>query len=171
MLVALALLFVGVVLMLNSLWMLGRIADREIVLINLIVTAITASIAGFTAFGAATDMGAVKSAALTLLFSTTYLWVAYNRLTGVDGRGLGWFSLIVAITVVPAALQDISAAHSILSLWLGVNWAIWSVLWLLYFLLLSLQWPIQRATAIFTLVTGVVTGWLPAMLMLYGVLR
>ena len=46
----------------------------------------------------------VKAAALTLLFSLTYLWVGMNRLTGSDGRGLGWFSLFVAISVLPEAV-------------------------------------------------------------------
>lgn len=170
MLSALALLFVGVVLTLNSLWMFEKIAEREIVLINLVVTVITASVAAFTAFGAV-EMPEVKAAALTLLFSTTYLWVAYNRLTGVDGRGLGWFSLIVSITVLPAAVQDIGAATTPLALWLGVNWAIWSALWFMYFLMLTVKLPIQRATAAFALFNGVFTGWLPAMLMLYGLMR
>ena len=170
MLSTLALLFVGVVLILNSLWLLERIADREIIIINLIVTVITVAVATHTAIGA-TDMAAVKSATLTLLFSSTYLWVAYNRITESDGRGLGWFSLIVAITVVAEAVQSIAAADSFLSLWLGLGWAVWAVLWFMYFVLLTLQRPILRATAIFALFTGVFTGWLPAMLMLYGVLR
>ena len=105
MLLPLSLLFVGAVLFLNGIWMSGRIADREIVIINIVVAVITAAVAADSAIGA-TDPAAVKSAALTLLFTTTYLWVAYNRITGVDGRGLGWFSLFVAITVVPVAIEE-----------------------------------------------------------------
>ena len=54
----------------------------------------------------------IKSAALTLLFTTTYLWVAYNRVVAVDGRGLGWFSLFVAITVVPIAIEGLAGAQT-----------------------------------------------------------
>lgn len=167
MLTPLALLFVGAVLVLNGIWMTGRIQDREIVLINLVTAFITACVAGVSAFGA-TDMLAVKSAALTLLFTTTYLWVAYNRIAEVDGRGLGWFSLFVAITVVPVALQDSLAATTAVELWLGLSWAVWAVLWFMFFLLLALEKPIQRLTAGVTLLTGVFTGWLPGVLLLLG---
>lgn len=147
--------------------MTGRIQDREIILINLVTAFITACVAGVSAFGAS-GLLAVKSAALTLLFTTTYLWVAYNRITMVDGRGLGWFSLFVAITVVPVAVQDSLAATTLVELWLGVSWGIWAVLWFMYFLLLALGKSIQRGTAAVTLLTGVFTGWLPGVLLLLG---
>lgn len=54
--------------------------------------------------------------------------------------------------------------------WMAVNWLIWAMLWLLYFLLLGLNRPIQRQTACFTLLTGVFTGWLPGFLMIEGVI-
>lgn len=169
MLMPLSLLFVGAVLCLNGIWMSGRIADREIVIINLIVAAITTGVAIFSAL-TAVDVIGVKSAALTLLFSTTYMWFAFNRLTGTDGRGLGWFSLLVALTVTPEAISQISAANSVLSLWLGVSWAVWAVLWFMFFVLLTLQKPIANQTVAVTLFAGIFTAWLPAMVMLYGVL-
>ena len=45
MLLPLSLLFVGAVLVLNGLWMAGRISDREIVVINFATAAITATVA------------------------------------------------------------------------------------------------------------------------------
>lgn len=169
MLLPLSLLFVGTVLTLNAIWMSGRIANLEIILINIVVAIITSGVA-LHAIAYATDTSDIKSAALTLLFTTTYLWMAYNRMTATDGRGLGWFSLIVAITVTPEAIITISAADSPLALWLGLNWAVWAVLWFMYFLLLTLAKPIQSVTAAATLFAGIFTAWLPAMGMLYGVL-
>ncbi len=169
MLLPLSLLFVGAVLTLNGIWMSGRIADKEIVIINLIVAAITSGVAIFSAL-TAVDVIGVKSAALTLLFSTTYMWFAFNRMTGTDGRGLGWFSLLVAVTVTPEAIIEIAAADSILTLWLGLSWAAWAVLWFMFFVLLTLQKPIASQTVAVTLFSGIFTAWLPAMLMLYGVL-
>ncbi len=169
MLLPLSLLFVGAVLCLNGIWMSGRIADREIIIINLIVAAITASVAVFSAV-TAVDVIGVKSAALTLLFSTTYMWFAFNRMTGTDGRGLGWFSLFVAITVVPEAVVEILTAQSLLALWLGLSWAVWAVLWFMFFVLLTLQKPIANQTVMVTLFAGIFTAWLPALFMLYGVL-
>jgi hypothetical protein len=169
MLLPLSLLFVGAVLVLNGIWMTGRIADREIVIINLIVAAITAAAAVFAALGA-TDVGGVKSAALTLLFSTTYMWFAFNRLTGTDGTGLGWFSLFVTLTILPEAGSAIFSADTLLDLWLGVSWLVWAILWFMFFLLLTLKRPIQGMTAAVTVFSGIFTAWLPAMMMMHGVL-
>ncbi|WP_458789830.1 AmiS/UreI family transporter [Yoonia sp. MH D7] len=169
MLAPLSLLFVGAVLCLNGIWMSGRIADREIVIINLIVAAITSGVAIFSALTAVDVLG-VKSAALTLLFSTTYMWFAFNRMTGTDGRGLGWFSLLVAITVTPEAIVQITNANSVISLWLGLSWGVWAVLWFMFFVLLTLQKPVAKQTTVITLFAGIATAWLPAMLILYGVL-
>ncbi len=90
MLLGLALLFVGAVLFLNGLWLTGRIGDREIAVINIFVGGLTLVVALYSAFGPGADAGSIKGAALTLLFTFTYLWVAYNRFNDVDGRGLGW---------------------------------------------------------------------------------
>lgn len=167
MLLPLSLLFVGAVLTLNGLWMMNRIADREIVVINLATAFITGTVAVLSMAGADTP-AAVKGAALTLLFSLTYLWVGMNRLTGSDGRGLGWFSLFVAISVVPEAVVTLRHATDGMTLWLGMCWACWAGLWLLYFLLLAFRWPLERTTAAATLASGILTAWMPALAMLYG---
>ncbi|MGB6922633.1 MAG: AmiS/UreI family transporter, partial [Methyloceanibacter sp.] len=64
------------------------------------------------AFGPGADAASIKAAALTLLFTFTYLWVAMNRYNEADGRGLGWFSLFVAITVVPVAIDTLASAQT-----------------------------------------------------------
>lgn len=167
MLLPLSLLFVGAVLTLNGLWMMNRIADREIVVINLATAFITATVAVLS-MARADSPGAVKAAALTLLFTLTYLWVGMNRVTGCDGRGLGWFSLFVAISVLPEAVVTLRHAADGMTLWLGLCWAGWAALWFLYFLLLALGWPLQRTAAAATLASGILTAWMPALAMLYG---
>lgn len=168
MLLGLALFYVGAVLILNGLWMLGRIGDREISVINLFAGGLTLLVSLRMAFGEGADPASVKAAALSLLFSFTYLWVAINRYNGADGRGLGWFSLFVAITAVPVAADALLSAHSAWDVWLGLSWAAWAVLWLLFFLLLALQRPLARLTACVAIGQGVLTGWLPGYLLLTG---
>lgn len=170
MLTGLSFLFVGAVLSLNGIWMLGRIGDREITVINLVTAAITAAVAASLAFGADASLLTVKAAALTLLFSTTYIWVAANRIFGFDGRGLGWFSLFVAITVLPVAVETWAAARTPFSHWIALCWAAWAVLWFLYFLMLAIGKPIQKPTAWFTLFCGIATAWLPGIFLLNGAL-
>jgi putative amide transporter protein len=168
MLLGLTLLWVGAVLFINGIWLLGSIDDREVVVINVVSGLVALAVAWHGAFGAGANPATVRDAALTLMFSTTYLWVAHNRLAEVDGRGLGWFSLFVAVTTVPVALGGFAAAESARDLWMAANWAAWGVLWLLYFLLLAAKKPILRATGIVTLLTGILTGWLPGFLILDG---
>jgi putative amide transporter protein len=162
----LVLLYVGAVLSLNGLWMLGRIGDREIAIINILVGLLCLRVAHEHAFGPAADAASVQQAAWSLLFAFTYLWVAYNRLTGNDGRGLGWFSLFVAITVLPVGISALRQAHDVWSLWLAVSWVAWSGLWWLYYQLLARQKNWIRPIALITIAQGVLTGWLPGYLML-----
>lgn len=164
----LSLLFVGAVLVLNGLWMSGRISDREIVVINFATAAITATVAAVSLARAMT-VEDVRTVALTLLFSVTYLWVAVNRLTGADGRGLGWFSLFVSLSVLPQAFLSLASAASFIDSWLGLCWLAWSGLWFMYFVTLALQKPIQDHVAVATLLSGVLTAWLPALFLMHGV--
>lgn len=166
-LLPLSLLFVGAVLVLNGLWMMRRIEDREIKIINFVTATITGTVAILILINARTPTD-VSAAVLTLLFSVTYLWIGFNRIAGADGRGLGWFSLFVAISVLPRGLIDLFQAQSVMDVWLSLNWLIWSGLWFLYFLRLGLQKNLGTQTAIATLVAGVTTAWLPALLILYG---
>lgn len=168
MLLGLALFYVGAVLILNGLWMLGRIGDREIPVINLFAGGLSLLVALKLAFGEGADLASVKAAALSLLFSFTYLWVAINRYSGADGRGLGWFSLFVAITAVPVAADALHLASTPGEWWLGLSWVAWSVLWLMFFLMLALGRPLARPTACMAIGQGVLTGWLPGYLMLTG---
>ena len=170
MLSGLALLYVGAVLFLNGLWLMGKIADNEIWVINIFSGVLTLCVSLYLALGPGADAGSIKAAALTLLFTCTYFWVAINRYNGADGRGLGWFSLFVAITTVPVALDTLATASSIWGVWFGLCWVFWGFVWFLFFLLLVLQKPIQKFTGAMTATAGVLTGWLPGYLLLQGIL-
>ncbi len=168
MLLGLSLFYVGAVLILNGLWMLGRISDREITVINLFTGGLNLLVSLKLTLGEGADAASIKAGAFSLLFALTYLWVAFNRLTGADGRGLGWFSLFVAITAVPIAIDTLSAASTPWSWWFGLSWAAWALLWLLFFLVLVLNKPLTRLTAGMAIAQGVLTGWLPGYLLLTG---
>jgi len=168
MLLGLSLFYVGAVLVLNGLWMLGRISDREITVINLFTGGLNLLVSLKLTLGEGADAASIKAGAFSLLFALTYLWVAFNRLTGADGRGLGWFSLFVAITAVPIAIDTLSVASTPWSWWFGLSWAAWALLWLLFFLVLVLNKPLTRLTAGMAIAQGILTGWLPGYLLLTG---
>ncbi|GAC1620616.1 MAG: AmiS/UreI family transporter [Vulcanimicrobiaceae bacterium] len=167
----LALFYVGAVLCLNGLWLLRRIGDKEIAVIDVFVGGLTLLVSLFLAFGPGADLTSIKGAALTLLFTFTYLWVAVNRYNGADGRGLGWFCLFVAVTAVPVTIQTLQSATTTWTHWLGLCWGAWGILWLAYFMLLVMQRPIAKFVGALTIVEGVFTGWLPGYLLLTGVLK
>lgn len=171
MLLGMALFYVGAVLCLNGLWLLGQIGDNEIAVIDVFVGVVTLLIALSMTFGPGADLESVKGATLTLLFSFTYFWVAVNRYNGADGRGLGWFCLFVACTAVPVTIQTLQGAKSTWELWFGLSWGAWGILWFMYFVLLVLKKPIARLTGAVTVLQGVLTGWLPGYLLLDGVLK
>jgi hypothetical protein len=168
MLLGLALFYVGAVLCLNGLWLLGQIGDNEIAVIDIFVGGITLLISLYLAFGPGADLASVKGAALTLLFTFTYFWVAINRFNGADGRGLGWFCLFVAITAIPVTLQTLQGATTTWSVWFGLSWAAWGILWFLFFLLLVVKKPIAKFVGAVTVLQGILTGWLPGYLLLNG---
>jgi putative amide transporter protein len=169
MLVGFALFWVGAVLCLNGIWLLGKIGDREIAVIDVFVGFVTLLVALYLAFGPGANAATIKAAALLLLFTFTYFWVAWNRWNGADGRGLGWFCLFVAITCVPVFLETLANAHSVWDVWLGISWASWGVLWFLFFLILALgRTNLTRVTGILCSLQGVYTGWIPGYLLLSG---
>jgi hypothetical protein len=164
----LILFFVGAVLCLNGLWLLGRIGDNEIAAIDVFVGGITGLACLYLAFGPGADADTIRAAALTLLFTFTYFWVAWNRYNGADGRGLGWFSLFVAITAVPVTVQSFATASSTWGLWFAWCWVGWGVLWFLYFVLLVLKKPIVKFVGGVTVFVGIYTGWVPGYMLLNG---
>jgi hypothetical protein len=158
-------LFVGAVLFLNGLWILGKIQDREIAIINIFVGVLAVVIAILAFIQNNYEFGGY-----VLLFAFTYLWVAYDRFVNPDGAGLGWFCLFVAITALPVAFTVLSGAGGRpFAVWLGLDWLAWAVLWFLYFVLLALKRvSIARPVGWLTLVEGIVTAWIPGYLVMSG---
>jgi len=166
MILGMLLFWVGAVLFLNGLWLLGRISDKEIAVIDIFAGGLTLVIALYLAFRPGADAASIRAASLTLLFSFTYLWVAWDRWNETDGRGLGWFCLFVAITTVPVFVDILYHARTVWDVWLGLSWVSWGVLWFLFFLILAQQRKeLTWATGVLCSVEGVLTGWLGYLLL------
>lgn len=155
------LLFVGVVLIVNGLTLMGRIEPREAAVLNVLVGSLSAFAAAVGAVQATTpaDYLAVGSG---LLFAFTYLYLACVHWFKLNGAGLGWYSLFVAITALPLSWN----AHAIGDMRMAGIWLIWSSLWFLFFLDLCTAVRLRRFLAPYTIVVGIVTCWIPGMLML-----
>ncbi|MCZ4551104.1 AmiS/UreI family transporter [Gordonia rubripertincta] len=129
------LLYVGAVLLINGLMLLGVVPPRSAAVLNLFVGAMQCVIPTVLLIQANGDATAILGASGLYLFGFTYLYVGINNLAGLEPQGLGWFSLFVSgAAVVYAVLNFTDLADPVF----GVIWCSWAILWLLFFLVLGL---------------------------------
>ncbi|MFJ6534359.1 AmiS/UreI family transporter [Microbacterium sp. NPDC091662] len=99
------------------------------------------------------------------LFGFTYLWVGINALAGLPARGLGWFSLFVAVVAMGFAGSTWAQGGRVFA----VIWILWAVLWGLFFLVLGLEkHALTRFTGAVAVAEGIGTAAIPAWLSLTG---
>jgi hypothetical protein len=183
------LLYVGAVLVINGIWLIGQaratstgeagaaaaeahpffIQGREVTVINIftgfvgVVAAIILMIDG----NRDDDIASFRGGGFILLFAFTYLWVAANAFLNAGGRAFGWYCLFVAITAVPAGIYTLNNADgNDASIYLGIDWFAWAILWFLFFVLLALDRPISRLAGGLAVVEGIGTAWVLGMLLL-----
>ena len=193
MLLGVVLLYVGAVLVINGIWLVGQaraarlepapaggptedvtahptfIENREVAVLNIftgfigVVAAVTLAVQG----NQNGDLASIRAAGYILLFAFTYFWVAANQFLGAGGHAFGWYCLFVAITAVAAGSYTLAdAAGNSASIYLGVDWFAWAFLWGLFFGLLALGRPIGRFTGWVAVLEGIGTSWVFAILLL-----
>jgi putative amide transporter protein len=196
MLLAVVLLYVGAVLVINGIWLVGQaraataaapapasvggrgaepaavasepethptfMQNREVAVMNFFtgfigaILALTLLIQG----SAKGDAASIRGGGFIFLFAFTYLYVAINQFLNQGGHAFGWYCLFVAITAVPAGIYTLSnTGGKDASVWLGIDWFAWAVLWFMFFLLLALDRPIARTTGYATVLVGIGTSW------------
>jgi hypothetical protein len=217
MLLGVMLLFVGAVLIVNGVWLIGQaraaelappgevtpvpggaiegegvtdrraavavadvenhptfIQNREVTVLNIFTgfVGVAVSTTLLVQGNAHADLPSVRAAGFIFLFAFTYLWVAFNGFLNAGGRAFGWYCLFVAITAPFAGYYTLKdAAGNTASVWLGINWFAWCVLWFLFFVLLSLDRPIARVTGMLAIVEGIATSWVLGFLLLEGTVK
>lgn len=156
------LLFVGAVLVVNGIWLLGRASAQDTAILNFFVGGLTLLVALWWAFGEGAE-GNPFNAAGTLLFAFTYLWVGANAYGGVDDqRALGWYCILVTLVTIPTGYL----VWQIGDIGLAILWWIWGILWATFWILLGLERdeytvPIAWYSAAVGIVTGV-SGYIMA---------
>lgn len=160
------LLYVGAVLFVNGVMLLGWIDEKSAGPLNVFVGILQVVTPTYLIFTADGDVNQILSASGLYLFGFTYLYVAFNLFFGLDGTGLGYFSAFVAACAV---------VYAALNFWMegfgdngfGVIWLYWAFLWSLFFVLLGLGWErLGRYVGAVTAIEGIVTGAIPAFLLL-----
>jgi putative amide transporter protein len=160
------LLYVGAVLFLNGVMILGRVDPKAAAVFNIFVGALQVITPTFLIFTARGDANTILNASGIYLFGFTYLYVGITLLAGLDSTGVGWFSLFVAA----AAVGYSYANFRILSdKPFGVIWLYWAFLWFLFFLTLGLKLDgLTTYTGWVTAIEGIVTAAVPAFFILVG---
>jgi putative amide transporter protein len=153
--------FIGMVLLINAVWLQGKVDTKDVGVFNIIVGALVTF--GATYFGIAQSN--IPLSAAFYLFAFTYLWVGWNALRGAtDQRALGYYCLLVAIATVPYAIKAYVGGD----IGFTVEWLTWGVLWFLFFMVMALgNVRVMPITIFMTYLVGIevlVTGWL----FLYG---
>jgi hypothetical protein len=151
------------------------IQNREVAVLNIftgfvgVAVATTYIVLGATRTVPAVGLVEIRAGGFILLFAFTYLWVAFNQFLNAGGRALGWYSLFVAITAIPAGIYTLQAANgNAASIWLGIDWFAWAVLWAMFWALLTLERPIARITGWVAILEGLGTSWAFAVAILEG---
>ncbi|MFI0404431.1 AmiS/UreI family transporter [Actinomadura sp. 3N508] len=158
------LLYVGAVLFVNAVMLLGRVDPKAAGVLNLFVGAMQVVFPTILLIQAGTDTAAISFAAGIYLFGFTYLYVGIGNLAGIDSTGVGWFSLFVSVSAIVFAAVNF---FDVKDYPFGVIWLSWSFLWFLFFLLLGLKRAeLNDYTAWVTLANALGTTTLPAFLLL-----
>lgn len=162
------LLFVGAVLFVNGVMLLGWVESKSVAPMNIFVGALQVVTPTYLIFTAEGDTNRILGASGLYLFGFTYLYVAFTLLAGLDSTGGGFFYGFVAVCAL---------VFSGLNFWrdgfgdnaFGVIWLYWSFLWVLFFVLLGLKKDsIAKYTGAVAAIQGWVTGTIPAFLLLTG---
>lgn len=163
---ALGLLFVGAVLFVNGLSLLGRVDPQAAAPINLFVGALLVVVVLSLALSAGTDLAPVFTAAGFLLFGFVYLYVGIVSLTGHAVSGVGWYCAWAAVVSLVIALVTFARAD----VKFGLLWLLWALLFTMFFLVLGLG--LARLTVVtgwITLIEAIITATIPGLLLVLGV--
>lgn len=170
---AVGLLYVGAVLFVNGLALVGLVQAKAMIPMNLFVGILQVVTPFYLIFTADGNQGTIVGASGLFLFGFTYLYVAMNNAFDLDGSGLGWFSLFVAIAAVIYAWWNfanyaaLAGTDSAVGDLLGVLWSSWAVLWLFFWLVLGLgKEGLTVFTGAWTAAQGIYTGLVPAVVLL-----
>ncbi|MGG3466074.1 AmiS/UreI family transporter [Neobacillus pocheonensis] len=156
----------GAVLFLNSLMLLGKADAKSVGIFNIFIGTIQMIIPFYLIVVSSQDHWELYNDASIFLFGLTYLYVGFTLLKGLDGSGLGWFSLWVAVIGIVYTLTSFIHFHNVVN---ALTWGMWAFLWFLFFLANALNKKIDHYIGRVAFVQSWVTLTIPALLYFLGV--
>jgi hypothetical protein len=160
------LLLSGATLFLNSLMLFGKANEKSVGVFNLFVGAFQVIAPFYLIAVSDQNHWTIFNLACIFLFGFTYLYVGVTTLKGLEGSGLGWYSLWVSIIAIVYAAVSVGHFHDIIS---ALIWVMWAYLWFLFFLSMALNKKMDAYIGKVAFVQSWVTLTIPALLSLTGV--
>ena len=162
------LLFVGIVLINNSVCTLANVNKKAAAVMNIL----TGGLSLFINF-LNLAQGNYYAAATGLLFCFTYLFVAAMNIFDLDTLPFAWFSTFVAVNaVIFGVVEGVtgSAALGITPDWRwAAIWWLWAILWGSSFVTDILGKNLGRFVPCLQIFEGIVTAWIPGLMLLLNV--
>lgn len=161
------LLFVGIVLINNGMCSLYKVDGKSTAVMNILVGGLSLFI-NFVSL----VQGNYYAAGTGLLFCFTYLFVAFSKIQNLSPIPFAWFSTFVAINaVVFGTLEGFSGIEALGMApdwrW-AVIWYLWAILWGTAFVEDIMKKKLGKFVPCLQVFEGVVTAWVPGLLMLIG---
>ncbi|NLL95330.1 MAG: hypothetical protein GX224_06245 [Thermoplasmatales archaeon] len=125
-------LYISATLMVNLLVMMGHGKAKTAAPLNLF----TGLLSILIALQAWLVLGSPMTAAQTMLFGVTYLWIGIGYWTEeTDYRSFGFYCLFVTINALVFGAYTFASDMPIL----GVNWLFWAAAWFMFFVVMGLE--------------------------------
>lgn len=161
------LLFVGIVLINNGLCTLYNVDGKSMAVMNILTGGLSLFINAVSLV-----MGNYYAAGTGLLFGFTYIFVAFTSIQKLNLIPYAWFSTFVAINaVVFGTIEGVfgSTALNITPDWRwAAIWYLWAILWGTAFIEIICGKKLGKFTPVLQVFEGIVTAWIPGLLMLIG---
>ncbi|MFF0945481.1 AmiS/UreI family transporter [Kocuria sp. CPCC 205300] len=163
---AVGLLYVGAVLFINGMMLLGHISGTAAAPLNFFVGALQVVVPTWLIISAEGDGAQIAAAAGLYFFGFTYLWLGVNLVTGWPDHGLGWFSLVVAVSGIGFAAHSWTVSDERV---VPVQWLMWAALWSAFFVLMARdRTDLAPAVGVLAIGNALLTTGLPGFLILSG---
>ena len=166
----LGLFFVGAVLFVDGLMLLGRVDGRAAAPINIFVGGLLIAVAlnivlPLDDLSVPANLDSALLASGFVMFAFTYLYVGICSYTGHSMDGLGWFCLWACAAAVFMAITYYTHFEESK---FGMIWVLWAVFFAFLFLVLGLGLAerFAQTTAVIALVEAFVTASIPGALLM-----
>ena len=161
------LLFVGIVLINNGICTLYKVDGKSAAVMNIL----TGGLSLFINFVNLVQ-GNYYAAGTGLLFCFTYLFVTVNKIYNLNPLPFVWFSTFVAVNALVFGTLEGFVGIPSLGIEPDIRWAaiwyLWAILWGTSFVEDIMGKKLGKFVPVLQVFEGVVTAWIPAVLMLIG---